>query len=167
MEDQKFIDEKSAQAWKDLQKTLTYELKSIKVGIKLLHPDAKIPQMQRDGDAAFDLYSIEEVIIEAGKTKSVDCGIACEIPLNYKLMVTGRSGLATKGIFCHVGTIDPNYKGMIGAILINTTDLPYRIHKGDRVGQMSLQQVIPTSFEVVDNLSSSVRGDQGFGSSGR
>ncbi len=139
----------------------------MKIGIKLLHPDAKVPQMQREGDAAFDLYSVETVSLQPGDRKSIDCGIACEIPSNYKIMVNGRSGMATKGIFCHVGTIDPNYKGMIGAILVNLSDKEYVINKGDRVGQLSLHEIIPTTFEIVDELSSSNRGEQGFGSSGK
>ena len=163
------MDEKeklSADAWTDLQTQLQTELKAITVGFKKLHPDAQMPKMQRPGDAAFDLYNVEEVTLQPGETRPVDCGIACEIPENYKMMVNGRSGLATKGIFCHVGTIDPNYKGMIGAILYNSTMKPYTLHKGDRVGQLSLQPVIPTSFQEVHELSSSVRGDKGFGSSG-
>lgn len=139
----------------------------IKIGFKKLHPDAITPKMQREGDAAFDLYSVEDRLIAAGTTVAIDCGIACEIPSGYKLMVNGRSGLATKGIFCHVGTIDPNYKGMIGAILYNSTNASYQIKKGDRVGQLSAQAIVSTEFAEVNELSASVRGDQGFGSSGR
>ncbi len=140
---------------------------TVSVGVKKLHPDAILPKMQREGDAAFDIYSIEDRLIAGGVTASIDCGIACEIPPGYKLMVNGRSGLATKGIFCHVGTIDPNYKGMIGTILYNSTATSYQINKGDRVGQVSLQAIVPTAFNEVTELSSSVRGEQGFGSSGR
>jgi len=139
----------------------------VTIGVKKLHPDAKIPQMQREGDAAFDVYSVEDVIIPAGLAVSIDCGIACEIPPFYKMVVNGRSGLAKRGIFCHVGTIDPNYKGMIGTLLVNTTNNYYQIKKGDRVGQVSLQLIIPTEFNEVSELSESVRGTQGFGSSGR
>ncbi len=139
----------------------------IPVGVKRLHPDAILPKMQREGDAAFDIYSVDTVTLQPGDIKSIDCGIACEIPYSYKLMVNGRSGLATKGIFCHVGTIDPNYKGMIGTVLVNLSKEPYTINKGDRVGQVSLQPIVPTTFNEVDELSSSNRGAQGFGSSGK
>ena len=139
----------------------------IKIGFKKLDPDAIVPKMQREGDAAFDIYSIETVILRPGETRSINCGIACEIPANYKLMVNGRSGLAMRGIFCHVGTIDPNYKGMIGTILYNSASVEYPILKGDRVGQVSLQAIVPTEFEEVTELSASVRGDKGFGSSGK
>jgi len=140
----------------------------IKIGFKKLHPDAIVPKMQREGDAAFDIYSVQDVIIPAGYTVSIDCGIACEIPDNYKLMINGRSGLAKKGIFCHVGTVDPNYKGMIGTILHNSNiSETYYVAKGDRVGQVSLQKIVPTEFVEVTELSASARGDQGFGSSGR
>lgn len=138
-----------------------------RIGVKLLHPDAKVPQMQREGDAAFDIYAVEDVTIPLKSYNHVSCGIALEIPTGYKVMINGRSGLASKGIQCHVGTIDENYKGNIGTILYNWNDSPYQIKKGDRVGQISLQKVIPTVYQEVQELSSSVRGAQGFGSSGR
>ena len=140
---------------------------TINVGIKKLHPDALLPKMQREGDAAFDIYSCDDYSLEVGEVVSIDCGVACEIPDGYKIMINGRSGLAKKGIFCHVGTVDPNYKGMIGTILVNLSGSKYWVHKGDRVGQISLQAIVPTSFEIVEELSQSVRGEQGFGSSGR
>ncbi len=139
----------------------------MKIGIKKLHPEARIPQIQREGDAAFDLYSVEDVTIPARGYAHVSCGIALEIPQGHKVMINGRSGLASKGIQCHVGTIDENYKGNLGTILYNWNDSPYAVLKGDRVGQLSLQEVIPAEFVETAELSVSVRGDKGFGSSGR
>lgn len=138
-----------------------------KIGVKLIHPDAKIPKRQREGDACFDIYSIESTWISPGVTADVRCGVACEIPAGYKIMINGRSGLAKKGIFCHVGTIDENYKGELGVILVNLTSESYKIEIGDRVGQISLQKVTSTEFVQVEELSDSNRGTQGFGSSGR
>ena len=142
-------------------------MEKVTIGFKKLHPDAIIPTMQREGDAAFDIYSCEDALIAHGCVRSIDCGVGCEIPEGYKIMINGRSGLAKKGIFCHVGTVDPNYKGMIGTILVNLSGETYKVQKGDRVGQISLQQIIPTEFMEVAELSTSVRGSQGFGSSGR
>jgi len=139
----------------------------IKIGFKKLHPDAIVPKMQREGDAAFDIYAVEDVTIPLKHYSHVSCGIALEIPSGYKVMINGRSGLALKGIQCHVGTVDENYKGNIGTILYNWNDTPYKVTKGDRIGQISLQAVVPTIFEEVVELTSSVRGDKGFGSSGR
>lgn len=138
-----------------------------RINIKLLSANAKVPKIQREGDAAFDIYSCEDATIAPGETRPIDCGVAFEVPPQYKLMVNGRSGLASRGIFCHVGTIDSNYRGMVGTILYNSTKEPYTIMQGDRVGQVSLQAVVPTLFEVVEELSSTVRGDQKFGSSGK
>jgi dUTP pyrophosphatase len=142
-------------------------LDSVQVGIKKLHPDAQVPKMQREGDAAFDIYSIDHYELEPGDVVAIDCGIALEIPENYKVMINGRSGLARRGIFCHVGTVDPNYKGMVGTILINLSKEKYVVEKGDRVGQISLQYIAPTTFNEVETLSTSNRGAQGFGSSGK
>lgn len=138
-----------------------------KIGIKLLHPSAKIPKKQRLEDACFDLYSCHDVILLPGDIKAVDCGIACEIPSGYKIMINGRSGLAKRGIFCHVGTVDENYKGELGTILANLSKEPYEVKIGDRVGQISLQPVVPSWFEEVAELTPSERGANGFGSSGK
>lgn len=138
-----------------------------KIGIKLLHSNAQIPRKQRSQDACFDIYSCYDITLQPGEVKAVDCGIACEIPAGFKIMINGRSGLAKRGIFCHVGTVDENYKGELGTILANLSKEPYEIKVGDRVGQISLQQVVPTWFDSAAELSSSERGTQGFGSSGR
>lgn len=137
------------------------------VGVKLLRPEAKLPKRQRDGDACYDIYACEDQWISPGAVVAVDCGFACEIPTGYKIMINGRSGLAKKGIFCHVGTVDENYKGELGTILVNLSSESYKVTAGDRVGQISLQKVIPTEFTEVKELSESNRGTQGFGSSGR
>lgn len=137
------------------------------VGVKLLRPNAKIPVRQREGDACFDIYACDDEWISPGTVAAIDCGFACEIPSGYKIMINGRSGLAKKGIFCHVGTVDENYKGEIGTILVNLSGESYKVTAGDRVGQISLQKVIPTELNKVDVLSESNRGTQGFGSSGR
>lgn len=137
------------------------------LGIKLLKPEAKLPKRQRDGDACFDIHSCETVELHPGEVRAIDCGFACEIPSGYKVMINGRSGLASKGIFCHVGTIDENYKGELGTILANLSGQSYTIHVGDRIGQISLQKVIPTNLVEVTELSQSSRGENKFGSSGR
>jgi dUTP pyrophosphatase len=138
-----------------------------KIKFKKIHPDAKVPHMAKEGDAAFDIYSCEDVTIPPRSTAAVNCGFAFEIPENFKVMINGRSGLASRGIFCHTGTIDSGYRGELGTILYNLNDKVYEIKKGDRVGQVSLQQVVPTYFEVVEELSVSARGNTGFGSSGK
>lgn len=137
------------------------------IGVKLLRPEAKIPVRQREGDACFDIYACADQWISPGEVAAIDCGFACEIPAGYKIMINGRSGLAKKGIFCHVGTVDENYKGELGTILVNLSGESYKVNAGDRVGQISLQKVILTEFTEVKELSESNRGTQGFGSSGR
>jgi dUTP pyrophosphatase len=161
------IEKVTAETWKRLQDELRYELKSIKIGFKKMHPDAKIPHMAKEGDGAFDIYSCEDTTIAPRSTKAIDCGFGLEIPSNYKVMINGRSGLASRGIFCHVGTVDSGYRGKLGTILYNLNDTSYEIKKGDRVGQISLQQVIDTTFEEVVELSTTARGETGFGSSGK
>ena len=144
-----------------------FESKTLTLSIKLLRPEAKIPIRGRQDDAAFDVYSCEDKLLYPLEPVVTTCGIACDIPTGYKIMIHGRSGLASKGIFAHIGTVDPNYKGEISPILVNVSRMPYQIKKGDRIGQISLQKIIPIKFIEVKELNESNRGAAGFGSSGR
>ena len=131
-----------------------------------LSPDAKEFKYSRVGDACLDMYSNEDsVVIEPHTSKVITTGIAVEVPLGYEGIVRGRSGLATKGILCHVGTIDSNYRGNVGVILFNITNKPYVVSKYDRIGQFSLHTTTQTNLIEVFELSDTNRRDQGYGSS--
>ena len=98
----------------------------------------------------------------------VSCGVSIEIPSRYFGLVSGRSSMALKGIFAHVGIIDNDYRKPIGVILINLTSDSYNIGKGDRIGQMTFLKFSQFAFQEVSNISSlPVERKGGFGSTGR
>jgi dUTP pyrophosphatase len=95
--------------------------------------------------------------------------LSFEIPFGYEMQVRARSGLAAKngiGLVNGTGTIDPNYRGELGIILINHGKEPFVVNKGDRIAQVVFNKIEHTEIEEVDELSETNRGECGFGSSG-
>lgn len=143
----------------------------IKLKVKKLHPDAKLPEKKSKGAAAFDLFALEDQIVEFGYVTKVRTGIAIEVPTGYKGEVYSRSGLAAKqGIWVvnEPGKIDSDYRGEIFIILSKCAGkLPELIKKGDRIAQLELQEVVSTEIEEVSELSDTERGEGGLGSTGK
>jgi dUTP pyrophosphatase len=161
--------------------------------VKLLHPDAKAPTVSYAGsDIGFDLYALEDMVLEPGRLARVRTGIAVEGPPGYGFVLGDRSSMAMKGITYLGGRIDAGYRGEILVCLMNvnqpvttldltrdvqgritdvhlrTSDASVAIRKGDRIIQMSLFRAdTDRTIQVVDELSQSSRDTQGFGSSGR
>ena len=161
--------------------------------VKLLHPEAQAPTVAYAGsDLGFDLYSIEDVILEPGVPAKVRTGIAVEGHPGWGFVLGDRSSMAAKGITYAGGRIDAGYRGEILVCLINVnqpsyslrtvhdvngsvtevtldrSDVSITIRKGDKIAQMSpFQAQTQLPIVVVEELSSSDRGGKGFGSSGR
>lgn len=145
---------------------LGYELQ-----IELVDPRAQIPTRAHAGDAAFDLYSLDEVDLHPRRSTLVRTGVAIALPPAVAGLVVPRSGLAAKhsvGVTNGPGLIDPNYRGEIKAILINHGTEPYRVARGDRVAQLLLIPFWAPELLVVAELPEAhdERGADGFGSSG-
>lgn len=135
-----------------------------------LHPDAIIPQYQHEGDSGVDLHAIEPVAIAPHKTALIKTGLAAEIPIGTELQIRPRSGLALKQsitVLNTPGTVDANYRGEIGVILINHSDYTFHVEVGMRVAQMVMSPVIRPEIIVVDTITESNRGTGGFGSTGQ
>lgn len=132
-----------------------------------IQPDARLPSKKRKSDAAYDLYSVENVVLEPMAATSIGTGIAVEFPPGYVALIWDRSGLGAKGIHRLAGVIDCEYRGEWRVVLINLTGWAFPINKGDRIAQVLFQRVEEALFEETDQLSDSDRGDAGFGSSGR
>jgi dUTP pyrophosphatase len=118
-----------------------------------------LPDMR---DTGFVLLPMQRAIVPTG--------IRVEIPLGFEMQIRPRSGLAVKhGISLPntPGTIDSDYRGPLGVALINLGADPYVIRHGDRIAQMIVAPVVQVSFEVVESLSETQRGEGGFGSTGR
>lgn len=132
-----------------------------------LHEAARAPRYTRTGDAGLDLCSCESWSLAPGSHHLFCTGIAVEIPTGCVGLVWDRSGLATLGITSFGGVIDSGYRGELKVVLHNASDVVYHVGAGERIAQLLVQRVEPVEPVEVDRLSSSERGQAGFGSSGR
>ncbi len=142
-------------------------MQKVKVKIKKLQEDAKIPMHATEGSAGFDFYSVEEKEIKPGETAKVSTGIAVEIPQGHCIQLWGRSGLEVKGVHKLAGLGDSDYRGEYWIVLRNSSKEPYKIEKHDRIAQGVLLPVFQADFEEVSELSETVRGEGGFHSTGK
>ena len=144
----------------------------MKINLKRLTETAIIPTRQYEGDAGYDLYADikEPITIESHTTKMIHTGIAIEIPEGYFGAVFARSGLASKqGLRpanC-VGVCDSRYRGECMVALHNDSSVARIIYPGDRIAQLVVMPYLNVEFNEVDELTSTERGDDGFGSTGR
>jgi dUTP pyrophosphatase len=145
------------------------------INIKKTDENAKIPTYGSEFAAGADLYAVihneeNNVEILPGETAFVDTGIAMEIPEGYVGLIYARSGLACKQGLApanKVGVIDSDYRGNIMVALYNQSNEVRTVSEGDRIAQIIIQPVEQFGFKVKENLSDTVRGNGGFGSSGK
>jgi len=136
--------------------------------VKLLSDFAKIPTKADPDAAGFDLYASESAILEPGIQQLVHTHIAVCTPKGTYGRVAPRSGLAYKNnIFINAGVIDSNYTGEVGVIMVNFSKTPFEVKRGDRIAQLILEQYSNAKIVEVKDLSQTVRGEGGFGSSGK
>lgn len=134
----------------------------------VLDGTAYIPTQAKRGDAGYDLYSPIALTIAPGKRELINTGIALAIPAGYYGRLAGRSGLANKaGIDVLGGVLDSSYRGYVGVILLNTSDQPFVINRGDRIAQLIIEACHLATFIPVDYLDTTDRGAGGFASTGR
>ncbi len=146
-------------------------IKEEKINIKKLSKDAKIPSYGTSFAAGCDLYSSssEKISFNPGETKLIKTGIAMEIPEGYAGLIYARSGLATKRGLApanKVGVIDSDYRGEIMVALHNHTNELKEIEAYERIAQLIITPYIKASFNEVDELNETKRGENGFGSTG-
>jgi dUTP pyrophosphatase len=131
-----------------------------------------LPSYATEGSSGMDLRAdiIEEIILNPLERSLVPTGLFIELPLGYEAQVRPRSGLAIKhGITClnSPGTVDADYRGELKVVLINLSNEPQTIHKGDRIAQMVIQKVEIVTLNEVGELNTTVRGEGGFGHTGK
>lgn len=142
----------------------------VPVKIKLMHPAAKIPQYHTAGAAGFDLHSCESVVIHPGQWRSINLGVAFELPEGFELQIRPRSGLSfTTGYLAKntIGTLDADFRGSASMLVMNVDAEPLFVEVGDRICQGVIARVPRAIFEVVAELSQTDRGGNGFGSTGK
>jgi dUTP pyrophosphatase len=136
------------------------------IPVELLSPTAFVPTRATKGSVGLDLYSDEAGTLPPGHVRAVKTGVALAVPEGFVGLVVGRSGLATRGIVCHLGTIDQDFRGEVCVILRNEGPEPYHVGIGDRVAQLLLLPAPAFDPEPVEALEATARGQAGFGSSG-
>lgn len=141
----------------------------MKVRIRKIHNDAKVPTYGTTGAACADLYVVEDYYLRPGDVRLLHTGFAMEIPEGYEALVRPR-GSAIKNqilILNTPGTVDYDYRG---EILVGVKNIGYKdfvIKKGERVAQMTVKKFERIEFEEVEELSDTERGSNGFGSTGK
>ena len=148
-------------------------MSEIKISFVKTHENAKLPERKHKdslvGDTGYDIYSVEDVEVEAHSTRTVPIGLDIGyIEPGYWIRIESRSGLFFKhGITAFPGVIDCSYRGKLGAALINNTDVAYEIKAGDRIAQLVVYKLIEPEITWAEKKDQTIRGDKGFGSSGR
>ncbi len=142
------------------------------VKVKKLNERAKLPTYGTEFSAGADLYALldEPLTIEPHKTVMIHTGLAMEIPENYAGLIFARSGLASKKGLApanKVGVVDSDYRGEFMVALHNHTDEARCVEDGERIAQLVIVPFLKADFTVCDELSDTVRGEGGFGSTGK
>ena len=141
--------------------------------IKKLHPKAILPTYGSAGAAGADLYALPEgdpIVINPGETVFIHTGLSMAIPEGYVGLNFARSGLASKQGLApanKVGVVDSDYRGEITVVLHNHGQAPQEIENGERIAQFIITPVLTPAYEVVDELSDTLRNTGGFGSTGK
>ncbi len=150
-------------------------MKPVEIKIKRLSPefnDIALPSYATEGSSGADLRAAVETgfILEAGKFALVPTNLSVEIPYGYEIQIRPRSGLAAKNgvsVLNTPGTIDSDYRGEIKVIMFNFGQTDFVIKRGERIAQMVLSKVYLASLIETNELNESVRGEGGFGHTGK
>ncbi|OGP55109.1 MAG: deoxyuridine 5'-triphosphate nucleotidohydrolase [Deltaproteobacteria bacterium RBG_13_52_11] len=145
----------------------------VRVPVKRLRGErTTFPRYMTPLSAGMDLFASlegDEVTLAPGRWRLIPTGVAIALPEGYEAQVRPRSGLALKHgltLLNSPGTVDADYRGEIGAIMINLGDEPFVIRDGDRIAQLVVHQVCRAELQEVDDLPASSRGEGGFGHTG-
>ena len=150
-------------------------MKKIDLQIKRLSnsfSDIPLPKYETEGSSGMDIRAAVEnqVNIAPGKIALVPTNLSVEIPIGYEIQVRPRSGLAAKngiGVLNSPGTIDSDSRGEVKVILFNFSENNFIIKRGDRIAQLVIAEVILADVKEVKNLNTSIRGEGGFGHTGK
>ncbi len=145
----------------------------MRVNFKKLNQNAVMPSYGSEFAAGADLYACtngETVVIESGETKLIKTGLAMEIPEGYAGLIYARSGIANKRGLApsnKVGVVDSDYRGEIMVSLHNHSNETQSIADGERIAQMVITPFLKVEYNEVEEISETVRGEGGFGSTGK
>ena len=144
----------------------------IKVLVKKLNPKAELPKYKTEGSSGMDLMALIEnpITIKPQNSALIPTGLSIAIPEDTEVQIRPRSGLAAKSsisVLNTPGTIDSDYRGEIKIILFNHGKEEFTVNNNDRIAQMILMPVLKVEFEEVEELPKTIRGSEGFGSTGK
>ena len=144
----------------------------VKVLIKKLNPEAKLPSYKTKGSSGMDLMALvdDKIIVKPNSSELISTGLSIAIPEDLEIQIRPRSGLAAKSsisVLNTPGTIDSDYRGELKIILFNHGNKDFIVNNNDRVAQMVLTPVLNMELEEVDQLPKTIRGSGGFGSTGK
>ena len=144
----------------------------VKILIKKTNKEVITPKYKTDGSSGVDLSAFLEkkVVIKPNSSELIPTGLQVAIPEELEIQIRPRSGLAAKesiGVLNSPGTIDSDYRGELKIILFNHGNKDFVINNGDRIAQMVLVPILKMEFEEVDSLPDTIRGQGGFGSTGK
>ena len=144
----------------------------VKILVKKINSKVKLPSYKTDGSSGMDLMAFldKPISILPQQSRLIPTGLFIAIPDNSEVQIRPRSGLAVKNnisVLNTPGTIDSDYRGELKVILYNHGNEEFVVKNEDRIAQMVLMPVIKASFEEVENLPKTIRGEGGFGSTGK
>jgi len=139
----------------------------MKLKVKKLREDVRLPTKGHPGDAGIDFYTVEDVRFLPKAQTKVSTGVAIEIPEGYAGFVWGKSSISfIKGLEKMGGLIDAGYRGEVFFSFYNTSNIEVVIEKGQKIGQIVIQKFEDCEIVEEKELTEAVRGDRGFGSTG-
>jgi dUTP pyrophosphatase len=139
----------------------------MRIKVKKMSPESKLPLYQHPGDAGLDLFSAVDDVIAAGEVKAIPTGIKMAIPEGFVGLIWDKSGLSLRGVHRLAGVVDAGYRGEVRVVLANLSREPFAIQRGMKIAQMLIQPVATVEVVEAEELGGTSRGEGGFGSSGR
>lgn len=139
----------------------------MRIKVKKLKENAKLPKYAHPGDVGMDMYAMETVTINPGEHCRLFHGFAMEFPEGYMAKVFDKSSISKAGLHTLGGVFDAGYRGEYNTHLVNLGSEPYTVEEGDKVSQLVLVPVSIAEIEETDTLSESDRGMGAFGSTGK
>ena len=146
------------------------------IKVKKIHDEAVIPMFAHSTDTGFDLFTVEDTVIQPKQKAIVRTGLIFDIPYGWGIQVRNKSGITINGVpdkingksdlTVYIGTIDSAYRGELGIMVKNETDKVIIIPSGTKLAQGVLERVYQCRFEEVKEVSQTDRGEGGFGSTG-
>ena len=146
------------------------------IKVKKIHHNAVIPRFAHPTDTGFDLFTVESIRIHPNQKSIVRTGLIFELPNGWGIQVRNKSGITMKGvpnllgnnadIVVYMGTIDQAYRGEVGIMVKNISNKTIAIPAGTKLAQGVLERVYQCTFEEVEEVSETDRGEGGFGSTG-